>query len=171
MQGLFSDEQKLLMEDVNNEFELRDMGNDTLLLSRIYPCRIKHKNVQRQPGEPINTRLEFNNPAEDQIVQMIISAHKTTVINPQLEFNGNNLLTIPVKLDAGMHLKFDGEYVQVYSAQWQLMKSILIAKEDLKLATGDHSVEVSCSFSGLEGEMGIELRLKGKEYPLGSREY
>jgi hypothetical protein len=80
------------------------------------------------------------------------------------------MITIPVKLDAGMHLKFDGEYAQVYSAQWQLMKSIFIDKKELNLTPGNHSVEVSCSFKGLEGEMVVELRIKGSEYRITNNE-
>lgn len=162
MKRLFSDDQKKNMEDVDNEFELKKTEDGSLLLSRIYPYRLKHENIMKQPGEPNSTRLTFNNLVNEQVLQFIITAHKTTVINPQIEINGNRLVSIPVKLEDGEHLKFDGEYAYVYSAQWQLLKSILLDKNKLLLKQGEQQVEVGCEFKGIEGEMMIEFRVVGE---------
>ena len=160
MQAVFSTQQKKAMEDVNNEFHLRQEG-DKLYLSRIYTHRLKHENRVRQPGEPVTTSLEFENAGEEQIVHFILSAKKTGIINPQLEFDGNRLLTIPVKLNDGEHLKFDGQYANVYSSNWQMLKSISLNVDLLKLTQGKHTIEVSSEFTGTEGEMAVELRLMG----------
>lgn len=161
MNGVFTAGQKKLMEDVNNEFHLEKASDTTLLLTRIHPYRIKHENIQKQPGEPVSSTLNFDNPGEEQIIQFIISANKSTLINPQLEFDGNKLITIPVKLNNGEHLKFDGQFARIYSSEWQLLKSISLDKGKLTLEPGQHQMEVSCDFMGIDGGMLIELRLKG----------
>ncbi|MEN8226433.1 MAG: hypothetical protein ABFS05_13845, partial [Bacteroidota bacterium] len=164
MNGIFSAEQKALMEDVNNEFILTKSDDDAYQLSRIHIYRITHEYRQRQPGEPVTSSLEFENPGEEQIMEFILTARKGTIINPELEISGNRLITIPVKLEEGEHLKFDGEFASVYSPQWQQLKSISLDKSILKVNTGTHSIEVSCNFMGAEGEMMLELRLKGETY-------
>lgn len=162
MNGIFSEEQKKLMEDVNNEFVLTKSDDDAYQLSRIHTFRLTHEYRERQPGEPVTTSLEFENPGEEQVVEFILSAKKGTVINPQMEIGGNRLITIPVKLEEGEHLKFDGEFASVYSSQWQLLKSISLEKSILNIKPGVHSIEVSCNFKGSEGEMMLELRLAGE---------
>ncbi len=163
MEAVFTAEQRALMEDVKNEFRLEKKDKD-LMLTRIYTYRLTHPYKQMQPGEPLTTSMAFNNPEKEQIMHLIISARKGSILNPQLEIDGNKMLSIPVKLNDGEHLKFEGDYVNVYSSQWQLLKSISIEKVLLNLATGDHNIEVSCKFKGNEGEMQMELRLRGEPF-------
>jgi len=164
MDGIFSAEQKTIMEDVNKEFLLSKNENDSYLLSRIHTYRLRFEKQIRQPGEPMSTTMEFENPGKTQTLNFIITAKKGTVINPELEIGGNRLLTIPIKLNEGEHLKFDGAFARVYSLQWKLLKSISLDKEVLSLSPGKHNIEASCSFSSIEGEMLLELRLKGEKY-------
>ncbi len=164
MNRIFSAEQKKLMEDVNNEFLLDKSDDDGYQLKRIHAYRLTHKFKQRQPGEPITTSLEFENPANEQILQFIITAKKGTVINPEMEISGNHLISIPVKLNEGEHLKFNGNFASIYSPQWQLLKSISLDKSILIAQAGKNSIEVSCKFKGDEGEMMVELRLHGETY-------
>ena len=111
-----------------------------------------------------NSTLEFENPGEEQVMEFILTAKKGTVLNPEIEISGNRLITIPVKLEEGEHLKFDGGFANVYSSQWQLQKSIGLDKNLLKVIPGPHSIEVSCNFQGSAGEMMLELRLAGETY-------
>ena len=161
MKGVFTAEQKQLMEDVNNEFHLEE-DDGRLLLSRIYIYRLNHEKIQRQPGELVTASLDFENPGREQPMQFIITAKKGAVINPQMEIDGNRMITIPVKLDEGQHIKYDGEFASVYSAEWQLLKSISLDRSILNLGPGTHKIEASCDFKGIEGEMLMEIRLKGE---------
>lgn len=162
MNGVFSEDQKKLMEDVNNEFHLERLVDDTLLLSRIHPYRLDHKNEQHQPGEPHKSAMEFSNPGKPQLLHFIISASKCGVINPWLEIDDSKTTTIPVKLNAGEHLKYEGQFAGIYSAEWKLLKSISLDKDALMVPAGAHSLDAGCNFIGLEGEMKIEIRLTGK---------
>lgn len=158
----FSEEQKELMEDVNNEFHLEDRG-DSLLLSRIFPYRLEHENRQRQPGEPGNTSMVINNPADEQAVQLILTARKCAVVNPVIDIDRTRMLTFPVKINDGEHLKYDGNFAKVYSPEWQLLKSISVNNASLLVSPGDHFVEAGCEFIGLEGSMAVEIRLNGNK--------
>ncbi len=164
MKGIFSAEQKSLMEDVNNEFRLSKSDDDAYQLTRIHTFRITHEYRQRQPGEPVTTSIEFENPGNAQMLKFIISSKKGTVINPEIEISGNRLITIPVKLNEGEHLKFNGEFASVFSPDWQLLKSISLEKSILNVNTGKNTIEVSCNFRGTEGEMLLELRLHGETF-------
>ena len=163
MNRVFNEQQKTLMEDVNNEFLLERKEDNTLLLTRVHPYRINHENIQRQPGEPVSSSMDFENFGDEQVVQFILSAKKCDVINPQIEFDGTKLTTIPVKINDGEHLKFDGQYAKVYSSSWQLLKSIVLNKDVLRIGPGQHSIEVRCEFMGIEGKMATELRIIGKK--------
>ena len=163
MKGVFTDEQKQLMEDVNNEFHLEE-EDGRLLLSRIHTYRLNHEKKQRQPGEPVTTSLDFENPGSEQPMHFIITAKKGAVINPQMEIDGSRMITIPVKLDEGQHIKYNGEFASVYSAEWQLLKSISLNRSILNLGPGTHNIEASCNFKGIEGEMLLEIRLKGESF-------
>ena len=162
MHGIFTAEQKAIMEDVKNEFHLEQDAEGTFHLNRIYTYRITHENKQLQPGEPLISSMEIENPAGEQIIQFIISAKKTAVINPQLEFDGNKMVTIPVKLNEGEHLKFNGTFANVYSCEWVMQKSISLNLDQLTITPGLHSLEVSSKFEGNDGEMLIEFRLMGE---------
>ena len=162
MNGVFNDDHKALMEDVNNEFHLEKLSNDTLLLSRIFPFRIEHKNMQRQPGEPLSSKLEIVNNGRQQPMHFIISASKCDVVNPWIEINGSMITTMPVKLNAGEHLKYDGNFASVYTSNWNLKKSISLDKNTLLVAPGTHAIETGCDFVGLEGAMKVEVRISGK---------
>jgi len=166
MKGIFSAEQKALMEDVNNEFHLEKTDDETHLLSRIYTFRLTHEYRERQPGEPVTSSLSFDNPGEEQQMNFIVTAKKGIIINPELELDGSKMLTIPVKLNEGEHVKFNGEYAHVYSSSWQLLKSISLEKSLLNVVPGTHNIEVSCKFEGTSGEMLLELRLMGESFIL-----
>jgi len=162
MKGIFSAEQKALMEDVNNEFHLVKTNDGSHLLGRIYTIRLTHEYRERQPGEPVTSSLGFENPGDEQQLQFILTAKKGIIINPEIEIDGSKLLTIPVKLTEGEHVKFNGEFANVYSSDWQILKSISLEKSLLNVGSGDHNIEVSCKFQGSSGEMLLELRIKGE---------
>jgi hypothetical protein len=169
MNAVFNDDQKALMEDVNNEFHLEKLCKDSMLLSRVFPFRIEHKNMQRQPGEPLSSTMEIINNGHQQPIHFIISASKCDVVNPWLEINGSMKTIIPVKLNAGEYLKYDGYFARVYTADWNLKKSISLDKNKLLIAPGTHTIETGCDFVGLEGAMKIEIRLSGEAEKIGRR--
>ena len=164
MKGVFTQEQRSLMEDVHKEFELSKSEEGVYWLQHIQVSRITHKYKDRQPGEPSSSTVAFNNHVEEQLLHFIITAKKGTVINPEIAIGGNRLITIPVKLNEGEHMKYEGEFAGVYSPQWQLLKSFSLDKNQLMVKPGGHNLEVSCEFMGFEGEMLVEMRLPGKKY-------
>ena len=160
--GAFSPEQKAVMEDVNNEFHLEKSVEGQLALSRIYAFRVTHENKVRQPGEPVTSSIAFENYGKEQIMNFIMTAKKGDIINPAIEIDGSKHLAIPIKLNEGEHMKFDGEYANVYSSNWQIQKSISLEKSLLNITPGHHSLELSSEFSGEGGALGLEIRLKGE---------
>jgi len=170
MKGVFTKEQRSLMEDVHTEFTLTRNYDSTFALQHIQVSRITHEYKEREPGEPLASTGAFNNEGEEKMLHFIITAKKGAVINPEIEIGSNRMITIPVKLDEGEHLKYDGAFVGVYSPQWQMLKSFSLDKDLLKIKPGAYSLEVSCEFAGTEGEMLVELRLPGKSYRINEPE-
>ena len=166
LQNIFPEETRELMEDVNNEFHLQKQDEDKFVLSRIYPFRATHLKKPGQPGEPDFTQLPLYNPGEEQIIAFIITSAKGKLVNPVLEIDGSRNITIPVVLNEEEHVKFNGEFAEVYSAEWQLLKSISLDKNLLTISPGNHSLDVSCNFTGSEGEMKVEVRLVGEAWGL-----
>jgi len=165
MKGIFNNEQKLLMKDVDKEFVLSKNEEGIYTLQHILVSRITHTYREKQPGEPLMSTGAFNNEGNEQELHFIITAKKGTVINPDIEIGGNRLITIPVKLNEGEHLKYEGEFANVYDPHWQLLKSISLDKSQLIIKQGGHNLAVSCEFMGNEGEMLVELRMAGETIP------
>ncbi|HSG67347.1 MAG TPA: hypothetical protein VK994_01475 [Bacteroidales bacterium] len=158
----FTPELRELMKDVNNEFHLEATDEKTLMLRRIYPHRISYTRMPRQPGEPGHSSLEFETPEGEQVLQFIITSAKGKLLNPVLEIDGNRSITVPAVLNEGEHIKYDGAYAGVYSADWRLLKSISLDAGQLTLDKGIHKADVTCEFAGSEGEMKVELRISGE---------
>lgn len=63
-----------MMEDVKNEFHLVPVPENSWTLYRYALVRFEHKQKIRQPGEPVNSKFQFENSNKSQALQFIITA-------------------------------------------------------------------------------------------------
>jgi hypothetical protein len=93
MAGAFSSDQKKRMEDINKEFHLEQTGPDTWNLFPLNVEQFVFKQKVRQPGEPLHSIFEFNNPYREQ--SLVFSA----VLLPEQNAPGANVTKIVLEIN------------------------------------------------------------------------
>lgn len=171
MQGLFSEAQKTRMEDIRNEFILRKSGAGTWILQEVFSGKYQHLNNVRQPGEPLYTKIEYENKGPDQHLGFILTSTECSVSGIKLEIDNYRSVHLPFSLNTGEHLKYEGgKYARIYSSNWQIIKEIELDPADFYLTRGKHTVSVDCEFDGgnPDSMLKLELRTLGEEETLTS---
>jgi hypothetical protein len=93
MAGAFSSDQKKRMEDISKEFHLKQSGPKTW---NLYPLNVEQfvfEQKVRQPGEPLHSIFEFNNPYREQ--SLVFSA----VLLPEQNAPGANVTKIVLEIN------------------------------------------------------------------------
>jgi len=167
MAGAFTPEMKLRMEDINNEFHLEASGDGKW---NLYPYKIErfvHGQKIRQPGEPLHSVFEFDNPHEKQPVMFIITliAGETNpgvlVKTISLEVDNQSIL-IPVEMKSGQNLKLDADgSLKLYDVNWNLVREIKTEGKIPELMSGNNKIIMDSRFSE-EGNAKIKLEIKTK---------
>lgn len=165
MADIFNNEQKKKMEDINNEFHLKSLENNNWELNQIFSYKFRHEKKVRQPGEPLYSLFNFNNPADEQVINFIVTAKETTISDIIIEIDNYKKVLIPVQIKAEESLKFTGgNKAIIYSPTWQKIKEININSSDFRVSKGEHTLTFDCSFSseGKEPLVKLEVRIAGK---------
>ena len=163
LSGAFSPSQKKQMEDVNNEFHLETVNEKTWRLYRVYSYKFKHVKKERQPGEPLYSTFQFDNPAGKQPLQFILTASGGSVDHIRMELDNYKKIELPIRLRKGDILKYcGGATATVYDATWHAKRNIPMKEPDVQVTPGTHSLTFDCRFtSGDEPVAKLELRLIG----------
>ncbi len=143
------------MQDVNNEFELR-AGNEIV---QVDSKKFVYQNREKQPGEPTYATCNFEGYQESSSLGFILTACESNISNITLEIDNYKTIQSPVGLNDGEILKYTGDNkAKVYDANWNLIKTIDILRDDFETDKGEHAINFSCEFEGDKGEVKIELR-------------
>ena len=160
MSDSFSSEQKKRMEDIQNEFSLQTVSEDSWNLIPYDVIRFEHKFKVRQPGEPVWTQFSINNKHEAQPLQFILTTKNTSVSNISLELDNYKKVNIDITLAPKQNLKYSGgDEVVLYDESWNKIKGISIDVQKMMLAAGNHNIKVDCKFSATE-DASLKLELK-----------
>jgi len=164
MDDVFSPDQKSRMEDISNEFHLEEAGGEGWTLHQIHPSVFRYENRVKQPGEPRHETFTFQNPGDRQPMRFILTASGTSVSDLLLELDGVGRLEIPVRLEDGEALVYQGgKDATLYSPQWAVLGTIPMDETGLFMAQGRHSIMVDALMSGGEGHLKLEFRIWGEE--------
>ncbi len=170
MAGAFTAEQKLRMEDINNEFHLETAGVGKWNLYQYHISRLVHEQKIRQPGEPIHSIFEFDNPFQEQPLMFILDLkpgeNESSVAISQItiEINNYSRLVIPVKMDQTHVLKLDGKgKIQMFDKSWNLLETISSGTKIPLLSNGKNKVIVDAEFvtDGFS-KLNIEMKTVGR---------
>jgi len=165
LKGLFTKEQEKRMQDVSAEFHLERLSEKSLSLHRVYSNKFKHLKKERQPGEPLYSTFEFENPADEQSLSFIITADAADISDISLELNQYKKIQLPVVLQKGQTVKFcNGKSLIVYDKNWNKLYDKMIDPVLFTVAKGKLSINFDCRFGDTETEADakIEFRLKDK---------
>jgi len=163
--GAFSEEQKERMKDINNEFHLEAVSENSWNFHQIFVQRINHKKKVRQPGEPLYSQLEFTKPIENSTLQLIMTAEDATIKDIRLELNNYAELTLPITLKKGQSIRIqEGGRVLILDDNLRVINTLNIESSSLLLKRGDQLLSVDCSFenAGENPTLKVETRIMGE---------
>ena len=169
LQGLFTEAQQQKMQDTKNEFHLQTNVNGVYQLLPVYNAYFVHQQTIKQPGEPVYSSYQFNNPATTQPLAFTISLAPqkdsdpdVVFENPSISINNQDALVLPVSLKRNQILYCDGQTVKLYSKQWQLLQTIALTRSLPQLVSGSNAIFFDGNYSGENGgDVKMELRVTG----------
>ena len=158
--GAFTDEQKKRMENINDEFSLEKVSDNSWSLTPYSVERFEHELKIRQPGEPVWSVFDYKNIFFSQPMQFILTTKNTTVSGISIEIDDFKKTDLDISIQKGENLKYDGgTEVVLYDKSWNRIKSIQVDPEKLMVSSGDHKIKVDCNFSAKE-EASLKLEIK-----------
>ncbi|TWF41644.1 hypothetical protein FHW36_103448 [Chitinophaga polysaccharea] len=169
MQHIFSEAQQAQMRSLKHEFHLEMTGTNEYRLTPVYNAYFKHSQQMKQPGEPVFSTFQFNNPAASQPVSFIISLAGGKDFDPDVTFdqisiaiNHQDALVLPVSLKRNQFLKCDGKVVKLYNKQWQLIQTVELSKPLPVLSSNANEIVFDGKYSGENGaDVKLEVRASG----------
>lgn len=170
--GAFPKELKKEMEHIYNEYKLETTGEKSWNLYACKPVKFVHKNITRQPGEPVVAKWEFNNPQKRQPLQFLLKADDV-VSDISLEIGNFSTVTIPVRLNIGETIKYEGgSNLVVYDKNWNAIKTIPVESKKLEVPAGESSLIFSCKFASKdnpEKKLSAEFKTYSEAIPLSCK--
>jgi len=158
--GVFPDDLKPDLQDINQEFHLEENGPMRWNIFQANLAKSTYKNMVKQPGEPNICKLEFKNKNPEQALSFVISSPKETGLsNIQLEINNFRRVLLPLDLPPDHHLKYTGgSYIYLYDEFWEEISSARVIQDHLIIDQGDHIILVEGEFTNSEGDIKLEFR-------------
>jgi len=176
MAGAFTENQKLRMEDIKNEFHLEKVSENRWDLYQYKIDRFVHEQKIRQPGEPLYSVFEFDNPYEEQSLMFLITLSpgkdepSASLERITMEINDYSNLEIPVNMDQSHVLKLDQRgKIELYDKNWNLLKTFDMGTKLPLLGKGKNKVTVDADFltDGFS-KMNIEVKTISPPEQVGS---
>ncbi len=157
--GFFDEKSKERLRDVNKEFHLEMTGDKEINLREIYSFKTELVNKERQPGEPVSSKMAFNAPSEGLNMGFILSAIDGDFKDIKMKVDNTVEISIPVTLKKGETIKLlNGNEAILFDKNWQKMKEFQITPIELK--SGEHSVSLEGEFLGAkESKLKLEIRI------------
>jgi len=167
MNTAFNDTQKRLMKDINREFHLEKLTENSWQWIPVHAnLNNEHKRSEKQPGEPAGTVFSFTNPYGEQPLQYTIKLVTDTpsvmVSNISLELDQFKTIILQTALKPGEILQYKGgDHAIHYDSSWNIIRKIPAV--NLLAGPGDHEILFNGTFTGNgEATVRIEFRVIGK---------
>ena len=167
MDNAFSESQKAKMRLREEEFHLEERdGKPWLVPVSVHIFR--QLNVEKQPGEPLESVFQFDSARDEQIGGFILTAEEAPVEGLSFSINTNNKLEFPIRLDVGESMVYEGGSEAVwYSKTGQKIGTIEVSEVDGLVLLGPNSLSFDPPRNGADaGTLRIEIRLKGEPEPI-----
>ena len=130
----------------------------------LYPFalqRFEHKNITRQPGEPVVAKWAFNNTNGRQPVRFLLRTDDESVSDITLSVGGYSTVSFPGKLAKGEWLKYDGgAEAQVFDRNWQGIRTIPVDSSLLMVDPGEVTLTFACKFASQDPERKVSAEVK-----------
>ena len=166
MANVFNLDQQARMEDINNEFHLEKISENIWNLYQVYSYKFKHEKKVKQPGKPLYSVFNFENPVEQRTLNFILTAVGSNISGITIKIDNYNKVNLPIILKAGQTVKYTGgDKALVYNENWKKIRNITIDESLLKIVPAGHILTFDCQFSGNgnEPQAKLELRIVGNK--------
>ncbi|BDD11902.1 hypothetical protein FUAX_43340 (plasmid) [Fulvitalea axinellae] len=156
--GVFSEEQKALLQDVNREFRLKKTGDQSYVLTHFDKTEFELPNLMVQPGQPNDVSATVDSKTKQPLYLTLGAVGKSGSIKKIiLDFNGYETLEIEADLPPnGAVIYRGGDEFIIYDGKGRLKKKIKADTKGLVLDSGANTLRLSAEF-----ESGADLTLKG----------
>ncbi|WP_242202165.1 hypothetical protein [Aestuariivivens insulae] len=171
--GAFPSALKKEMEDLNNEYHLEPVSENSWKLSPIGINIFNHEKKVRQPGEPLYSSFNFENKYKKQPLAFTVKlSEETSCRNLVIELDNYKKVTFPITLSNSQILRYSGDdKATLYDKNWNIIKTIDLDIESIEIAKGDHSLTVDCEFiSGKKSNIKLEVKTIGDPMALTSKQ-
>ncbi len=157
--GVFDEETREKLKDLNKEFQLEKTKGDEWKLIEISLNKIEHTKKEKQPGEPVFSKIEFSNSSDGNIFGFVLSAVDGDVKDIRLEVDNYKEIFFPITLKDGETIKYDGgEFAILYDENWQKLQELRV--DPFSLTEGDHTLILDCLFpEGDKTKLKLEVRI------------
>ncbi len=170
MAGAFTPELKKRMEDINNEFHLETVGDGKWNVYQYHIQRFIHEQTIKQPGEPVHSIFEFDNPYDEQPVMFLMEvkpvANETTagIGRITIELNNFSKLEFEVKMDQTHMLKLDNQgIITLYDKNWNVIETIAKNGKLPLVSKGKNRLLIDSEFvSEGNATLNVEMKTIGK---------
>lgn len=160
--GAFTEEQKLRLQKLENEFELAPTGSGTWLLKQVYSVK------GRLPVSG-NAVLSLKNPYAEQPMRLIIQVPAGMVLSSLTLDSVKESLVFSEPMVGPCNVRFDGAKATLFTPQWRVVREVK-TNGSLLIPTGDLRLTVAASVSGSSpSEAKIEVRTAGQPEAVAAR--
>ena len=170
--GAFPFDVKKEMENIDNEYHLETIGENEWDLFPLATEIFRHAKKIRQPGEPLYSTFEFNNPYHKQAVVLSIQAlEETKCENISVELDNYKKIVFPVTLSDNQIIRYDGGNTAIlYDKNWNRIKIINLDIAKMEIGKGEHTLVLDCEFlSGKNSEIKLEVKTAGEAIHLKAK--
>lgn len=166
LSGAFNAVQKEALQDINKEFHLAKADGNAWQLYPVHTATIQHLQKIRQPGEPIYSENNFNNPFEEQPLRFIahITGEPSSAAwdEPSIEVNNYAKLELPFSVSKGQWLVCDGKAIRLFDEHWKMVSETTSLKIPV-IIKGDNKILTDGAVTGEQSPVvKIEFRTMGK---------
>jgi hypothetical protein len=161
LQGVFDMKTREKLKDKSKEFHLVKTDDEEWELSEIKIFKGEHSKKERQPGEPLFSKISFSSSSAGQSMGFVLSAKNGDVKDIVLEIDNYKKIEFPNELRKGESIKYSGENSAIYfDKNQQKIKEFPI--DPTTLSPGKHSINLDCGFTGgKETKLKLEIRITG----------
>jgi hypothetical protein len=150
--GVFTSAQREAMRDPKTEFHLEPLpGGGWHLFAYHESAAFRHEKKIRQPGEPVTSRWEYDNPDKAQPLQfkLRVAGGGGSLANPNIEIDRFSSVAFAVELSAGQTLLCEGTTTaRVYDEKGRQIKTVRAAGQIPMVQPGRHEIQFDAEFKG-----------------------
>lgn len=161
---VFTESLQKRMQDLTTEFHLERTGQHQYRLTQKYSHKFRHTKKVRQPGEPLFSTFNFENPSHEQPLDFMITAVKTDISNITIEINNHRTIALSLTLKDGQTIKYSGrDKAIIYDQYWNEIAKVPVDKVQLVVPRGNLTVNFDCAFqhSDEDGLVKLEFIVRG----------